>query len=188
MGFIAVFSYHLDNPSARYADIVLPQMHKAFEGRDSCFGTGGGTRDFFVSMPTNLNGNYFVYKQKCVDPPGEIKSAGWIWVQIARRIGIAEQFSPLLANVPDEKWDETIEKLHREAYEKWASMAEIVPYNPPTWEEFQKKPIFRWQVDEPYYTYKDAITHGREPLQQDGIRQNRVLFPGISGWFSENEV
>ncbi|MGA7844548.1 MAG: molybdopterin-dependent oxidoreductase [Dehalococcoidales bacterium] len=166
LGFIAVFSYHLDNPSARYADIVLPQMHKAFEGRDSCFGTGGGTRDSFVSMPTNLNGNYFVYKQKCVDQPGEIKSAGWIWVQIARRIGIAEQFSPLLANVPDEKWDETIEKLHREAYEKWASMAEIVPYNPPTWEEFQKKPIFRWQVDEPYYTYKDAITHGRNPFSR----------------------
>jgi len=55
LGFIAVFSYHLDNPSARYADIILPQMHKAFEGRDSCFGTGGGTPDSFVSMPTNLN-------------------------------------------------------------------------------------------------------------------------------------
>jgi len=31
--FSVVFSYHLDNPTARYADIILPQMHRAFEGR-----------------------------------------------------------------------------------------------------------------------------------------------------------
>jgi len=34
LDFIVVFSYHIDNPSARYADILLPQMHAAFEGRD----------------------------------------------------------------------------------------------------------------------------------------------------------
>jgi len=34
LDFSVVFSYHLDNPTAKYADIVLPQMHTAFEGRD----------------------------------------------------------------------------------------------------------------------------------------------------------
>jgi anaerobic dimethyl sulfoxide reductase subunit A len=166
LDFTVVFSYHLDNPTARYADIVLPQMHKAFEGRDAWFGMGGGPRDLFVSAPTNLNGNYFVYKQKCVDPPGEVKALGWIWVQIAKRLGIAEQYSPRLAIVPDDKWDETIENLHREAYEKWALRKEIALLQPPSWEEFQKKPVFRWQVDEPHYTYKNTIERGENPLKE----------------------
>ena len=163
--FIVVFSYHLDNPSARYADIILPQMHKAFEGRDAWFGMGGGMRDLFVSDHTNLNGNYFMYKQKCVDPPGEVKPAGWIWLQIAKRLGIGEQYSPRLVNVPDDKWDETIESLHREAYEKWAMSEKIAPLSPPTWEEFQKKPVFRWQIDEPHYTYKNDIERGENPFK-----------------------
>jgi len=166
LDFSVVFSYHVDNPSARYADIILPQMHKAFEGRNAWFGMGGGLRDFFAAAPTNLNGNYFVYKQKCVDPPGEVKSQGWVWVQIAKRLGIAEQYSPRLANVPDDKWDEVVEDLHREAYQKWLLREEIAPLNPPSWEEFQKKPIFRWDVKEPNYTYKNTIERGDNPFKE----------------------
>ena len=164
LGFIAVISYHLDNPSARYADIVLPQMHAAFEGRDAWFGGGSGPHDLFVTMPVNLNGNYFVYKQKCADPPGEVKSRGWVWIQIAKRLGIAEQYSPRLANVPDDQWDETMENLHREAYEKWMVREEIVPLHPPTWEEFQKKPVFRWKIKEPYFSFKSTVEQGGNPF------------------------
>ena len=164
LGFIAVISYHLDNPSARYADIVLPQMHAAFEGRDAWFGGGSGPHDLFVTMPVNLNGNYFVYKQKCAEPPGEVKSRGWVWIQIAKRLGIAEQYSPRLANVPDNKWDEAIENLHREAYEKWMLREEIIPLHPPTWEEFQKKPVFRWKIKEPYYSFKSTVEQGGNPF------------------------
>jgi anaerobic dimethyl sulfoxide reductase subunit A len=172
LDFSVVFSYHLDNPTARYADIILPQMHTAFEGRDTPFqkmmmqskGTGF----------TNLNGNYFIYKQKCVDPPGEVKPRGWIWVQIAKRLGIAEQYSPRLANVPDDKWDEAVEDLHREAYEKWALLKEVIPLNPPSWEKFQKKPVFRWVVKAPYYTYKDAIDRGENPFK--GTASGKIEF------------
>jgi anaerobic dimethyl sulfoxide reductase subunit A len=174
LGFLAVFSYHLDNPSARYADIVLPQMHKAFEGRDACYGVGGGSNDMFASVPTNLSGNYFVYKQKCVDPPGDIKPLGWFWLQIAKRLGIGEQYSPRLADVPDDKWDETIENLHRQAYEKWAVMREIAPLHPPTWEEFQKKPVFRWEIDEPNYSYKKTIERGGNPFK--GTESGKIEF------------
>jgi len=34
IGFVVVFSHYADMPSARYADILLPQMATAFEGRD----------------------------------------------------------------------------------------------------------------------------------------------------------
>jgi anaerobic dimethyl sulfoxide reductase subunit A len=163
LDFSVVFSYHLDNPSARYADIILPQMHRAFEGRDVHL--RGRSTDLFSLETPNLNGNYFLYRQKCVDPPGEVKPRGWFWVQIAKRLGIAEQYSPRLANVPDNKWDETVEDLHREAYQEWTLKEEISPLNPPSWEEFQKKPIFRWEVKEPYYTYKNIIERGENPFK-----------------------
>jgi anaerobic dimethyl sulfoxide reductase subunit A len=83
-----------------------------------------------------------MYKQKCVDPPGEVKTQDWIWTQIAKRLGIGEKYNPLFVNLPDEQWEAKIEDLHKEAYEKWAKMKEIVPLNPPSWEEFQKKPVF----------------------------------------------
>ena len=173
LDFSVVFSYHLDNPTAKYADIVLPQMHAAFEGRDMSFQKERST-DLFRKEMVNVNGNYFVYNQKCADPPGEVKPRGWIWVQIAKRLGIAEQYSPRLANIPDEKWEETIENLHREAYEKWALSKEIAPLNPPSWEDFQKKPVFRWQVDEPYYTYKNAILRGENPFK--GTESGKIEF------------
>ena len=172
LDFLVVFSYHLDNPSARYADIILPQMHRAFEGRDVYL--RGRSTDLFSLETTNLNGNFFIYRQKCVDPPGEVKPRGWIWVQIAKRLGIAEQYSPRLADVPDDKWDEAVEDLHREAYEKWSLRKEIVPLKPPSWEQFQMKPVFRWQVDEPYYTYKNTIERGENPFK--GTESGKMEF------------
>ena len=175
LDFSAVFSYHLDNTTAKYADIILPQMHTAFEGRDvpirnSIF----RSKDFFCMEVPHLNGNYFVYKQKCVDPPGEVKPRGWIWLQIARRLGFAEDYSPLLAHVPDDQWDETVENLHRETYEKWVLMKEIAPLHPPSWEEFQKKPVFRWEVKEPNYTYKNTLSRGENPFQ--GTESGKIEF------------
>ena len=175
LDFSVVFSYHLDNPTARYADIILPQMHTALEGRDVPFRKVlMRSKDFFCMEATNLSGNYFVYKQKCVDPPGEVKPRGWVWLQIAKRLGIAKQYSPRLADIPDDKWDETVEALHREAYQKWALMKEIAPLNPPSWEDFQKKPVFRWEVKEPNYTYKNAIERGENPFK--GTESGKIEF------------
>jgi anaerobic dimethyl sulfoxide reductase subunit A len=155
--FSVVFSNFAEMPSARYADILLPQISTAFEGR-ACQ-CGDMSRDLFYSG-CGL-GNYFIYRQKCVDPPGEVKTNEWIWVQIAKRLGIAEMAYPRLANVSDDHWDEVIEDLHREAYEIWAAREEIAPLSPPNWEEFQKKPVFRWEIKNPYHSFKkDASFKG----------------------------
>jgi anaerobic selenocysteine-containing dehydrogenase len=173
LDFSVVFSYHLDNPTAKYADIILPQMHRAFEGRD-LHPRGMRSPDMFSLETANMNGNYFVFKEKCVDPPGEVRARGWVWVQLAKRLGIADQCAPRLANVPDDKWDEAIDNLHREAYEKWMLREEIAPLNPPTWEEFLKKPVFRWEVKDPYYTYKNAILRGENPFK--GTDSGKIEF------------
>ena len=63
-------------------------------------------------------------------------------MKIAKRLGIAAQYNPRLANVPDDKWDETVEDLHREAYQKWALSEEVVPLHPPSWEDVPKETRF----------------------------------------------
>jgi anaerobic dimethyl sulfoxide reductase subunit A len=168
--FVVVFSYYAEMPSARYADILLPQIATAFEGR-ACQ-CGVLSSDLFSSALTL--GNWFMYRQKCVDPPGEIKTNEWIWVQIARRLGIAELYQPRLANVPDDRWDEVIEDLHREAYESWRARNNIAPLNPPSWEEFQKKPVFRWEIKDPYFPFKKELESGEYPLM--GTKSGKIEF------------
>jgi anaerobic dimethyl sulfoxide reductase subunit A len=101
-----------------------------------------------------------------VDPVGEVKSGDWVWTQVAKRLGIAELYNPRMAQVPDEEWDEAMEALHQEAYEKWAQRKDVAPLNPPTWEAFQKKPVFRYEIHDPYYPMKHEVERGENPFRQ----------------------
>lgn len=158
--FLVTSSYFTESMAARYADIILPQMATAYEGRN-CMCAIQST-DLFKSG--TFLANYFLYRQKCVEPPAEVKSGDWVWVQIARRLGIAELFSPRLANVSNDRWDDAIEDLHKEAYEKWALRKDIAPLNPPSWENFQRKPVFRFEIKEPHYAYKEEVECGQNPF------------------------
>jgi anaerobic dimethyl sulfoxide reductase subunit A len=111
-------------------------------------------------------GSYFVYRQKCVDPPGEVKPNDWVWTQIAKRLGIAELFNPRMVNVPDEEWEETVEQVYKEAYERWTALEGIASLNPPSWEEFQKKPVFRFpNRKDPYYPFSRDLESGQNPFR-----------------------
>jgi anaerobic dimethyl sulfoxide reductase subunit A len=158
--FVMTVAQYTDLPSARYADILLPQIYTAYEGRNL-----GGFGGFGFFGSGNDISNYFIYKQKCVDPPGEIKTQYWIWTQIAKRLGIGELYNPLFVNLPDDQWEDKIEELHKEAYEKWAVMKEIALLNPPSWEEFQKKPVFRWKLETPEYPWRRELATGENPLK-----------------------
>ena len=168
--FNLVFTQYEDMPSARYADILLPQIYSAFEGRN------GGAGSHWPLFTTTINlGSHFVYRQKCVDPPGEVKPNDWIWTQIAKRLGLAEKFNPRMAHVAEEDWEETVEGLYKEAYEKWASKDAIAALNPPDWEEFQKKPVFRFPMEgEPYYPFKYRVEGGENPFE--GTDSGKIEF------------
>lgn len=168
--FVVVFSHYTDTPAARYADILLPQVATAFEGLECQCAVSSFDR---FKNGTNL-ANYFLYRQKCVEPPKEVKSSDWVWTQIARRLGIAELYSPRLANVTDDKWDEVIEDLHREAYERWAMREDVVGLNPPSWEDFQKKPVFRYEIRDAYYPFKDEMDRAKNPF--NGTESGRIEF------------
>ena len=160
VAFTLVFSQFADSPSSRYADILLPQIYSAYEGRN------GGCGLLWPLFTTTINlGSHFVYRQKCIDPPGEVKPNDWIWTQIAKRLGLAKQYNPRMEQVPDEKWDETIEEIYREAYENWARWDDVAALGPPSWEDFQKKPIFRFPLEgEPYYPLKYEVEAGENPF------------------------
>lgn len=172
--FSVVFSQYTDALHARYADMVLPMIFGQFEGRN-CMGGRMPPGLFVVS---SRQPNFLLYCQKCIDPPGEVKSNDWIWTQIARRLGIANLFNPRMAHVPDEKWDDNIEDLHREAYEKWIQRPEIRSLNPPGWGDFQNKPIFRWDFKDAarqlqkdhdiHYPFKEEIENGKNPFRETG--------------------
>ena len=158
--FTLVVNQYTEAPTARYADILLPHLYTAFEGRNCPTRMG----DLFY-LGYNLS-NYFIYNQKCVDAPGEVKSNTWIWTQVAKRLGIAELYNPRLCNVHDDQFDEAIEALHCEAYQVWTHRPDIAPLNPPDWEEFQKKPVFRWKITDPHYAFKGELGEGKNPFKR----------------------
>lgn len=168
VAFTLVFAQYADHPSARYADILLPQIYSAFEGRN------GGCGGIWPLFTTTISlGNYFMYRQKCVDPPGEVKPNDWVWTQVAQRLGLAEMYNPRMAHVRDEDWDEATEALYKEAYESWSVHEVIAPLNPPTWEEFQRRPVFRFPAEgEPYYPLKARIEAGENPFR--GTASGRI--------------
>ncbi|MFC1983117.1 molybdopterin dinucleotide binding domain-containing protein, partial [Chloroflexota bacterium] len=95
-----------------------------------------------------------------------VRPHDWVWTQLAKRLGIAEHYNPRMADVPIEKWDEAVEALHREAYETWAAREEIALLNPPSWEEFQERPVFRFELKEPYHPFKEDLDRGETPFKE----------------------
>ena len=165
--FVLVWAQYAEVATARYADILLPLGYSAFEGENEPF---WGMWWAAINLP-----NLFTCRQKCVDPPGEIKPVDWFWTQVAKRLGLAELYNPRMADVPDEKWHEARVELDREAYEKWAMREDVAPLNPPSWEEFQKKPVFRWDMlKDPYYPFKDDLERGENPFK--GTASGKIEF------------
>jgi len=79
-----------------------------------------------------------------------------------------------MVDVPDERWDEAVEALCREAYENWAARPDVASLAPPNWEEFQKRPVFRFEVGDPYYAFKEDIEKGENPFR--GTESGKIEF------------
>jgi anaerobic dimethyl sulfoxide reductase subunit A len=156
LDFIVVSTQYTDMPTARYADIILPFIYTAYEGRN-CAGVAMKTDLFRHGV--NL-ANFMMYCQKCIDPVGEVKSVDWIWTQIAKRLEIVDLYNPRMASVQNDEWDQTIEAFHKEAYEKWAVSDDIVQLNPPNWVDFQNRPVFRYEIKDHYYAFKNELSNG----------------------------
>jgi anaerobic dimethyl sulfoxide reductase subunit A len=157
--FFAYAHYNWENTSTWYADILLPLTHQFFEGGSGLDGIG----PFFWGLSPGIS-NYFIYGGKLVDGPGETRHPWWIQKELAKRLGVGDKFMTRLKDVAWKDFDDAVAQLSREAYEGWMGLPEIAPHNPPPWEEFVKKPIFRVPIDEPNIRLKEEFANGT-PLE-----------------------
>ena len=126
----------------------------------------------FWNSPSGMM-NYFLFAGKGVNPPGEVRSKDWVWMELARRLGFADKYCPKMLDVTDwHDWDDqVIERIYKPAYEKWAEdengLLGYYEIEPPSWEEFQKLPIVRvpGEPGEWFYPFKNTVEWGRSPFK-----------------------
>lgn len=158
------WQWHMDQTSMDFLDIVLPAPIIQFETMDiHYFGINR-----YWNAPSGM-ANYFIFNRPGVKPPGEIRPKDWVWMEIAKRLGIAEKYNPKMMDVSWEDWDDqVIERIYKPAYEAWAAdpwgLLKKVGFEPLPWEEFLKKPIVRVPIDEPHYPFKNVVEDGRSPF------------------------
>jgi anaerobic selenocysteine-containing dehydrogenase len=160
-------------PTMWFYDIVLPRPYYALETMEfanfeayELFGPG--TR--FATPVCNSNKNKFHYMQRpLVNPPGEVRPILWSFIQIGKALGIADKFEYAdFANVSLANWNDMVEEYHKKAYEAWAARDDvkaILGHAPPSWEEFQKKPVIQWPDTKPHYAYRDTLEKGGNPFE-----------------------
>jgi len=148
-------SYWYTTSSALYMDILLPAVERFMEAPEEGLAAFGGAANRFLTNGSSMQ-NCFIYASPAVEPLGEARPEEWVYIMLAKRFGVADQYNPVLSNVlaQDEwdwkKWNDAIEASHKRAYEGWMKDPKVVTMNPPTWEEFKKKPVWRY----------DAVTVG----------------------------
>jgi anaerobic dimethyl sulfoxide reductase subunit A len=87
-----------------------------------------------------------------------------------------------MKDVPWEKWNDEMEKVCQEAYETWRKRSEIAALNPPTWEEFKKKPHFRFPLIVPIYLEKALKTGFPTQAAWPGRRSKIPMSGKIEFW------
>ena len=107
MEFSWGWQYFNDQPSMEFLDIVLPSPIIQFESTDMHF--FGINR--FTRPPSGMM-NYFLFAGKGVNPPGEIRSKDWVWMELARRLGFADKYNKMLDVIDWREWDEQAIEAH----------------------------------------------------------------------------
>jgi anaerobic dimethyl sulfoxide reductase subunit A len=157
-----------DHPELRYHDIILPTAEPFFEGTNNVF---KGER---FASPHALSGiqNYFIYCTRAIAPLYELRPSEWTWMQIAKRFGVDKDYAGVQADVlgvdewdPD-KWNSMIEQVATDAYDKWRALPEVAKLNPPTWEDFKKKPVFRYEALQ-HGPFSEFLEKGESPFKTD---------------------
>ena len=157
------FQWHINQPTAELCDIILPAPVWQFEGMDEYM--YGHQR--FVSGPNGMR-NYFTFCGRGADFPGEVRSKEWVWTEIAKRLGVAEQYNPRMLDVDAEHWVDAQEAVYKEAIEQWAANERYMQYlgftEPVTYEYMCEHPVVRIDTVAPYHAFKKQMDAGVSPF------------------------
>jgi anaerobic dimethyl sulfoxide reductase subunit A len=111
----------------------------------------------FQSMP-----NGFVYCQKLLQPQGESRSEEWVWSKLAKLLGVLDNYFPILNSYSYDTWDQMWVAMCKKAYETWAATDAAKALNPPSWDDFVKKPVMRWDnTGTPTFAFKSEIVDAK---------------------------
>jgi len=134
-----------DDTTARVMDYVLPLAEE-------------------MERDPNFQGmsNGFVLCQKLLQTQGESKSEEWMWAHIAKLLGVLDTYFPIFSKYSDDTWDQMWVDMCKAAYNAWAATDAAKALNPPTWDDFLKKPVMRWDMQgTPTYAFKTEIVDGK---------------------------
>ncbi|MBI2361674.1 MAG: molybdopterin-dependent oxidoreductase, partial [Deltaproteobacteria bacterium] len=137
-------------PMARYADLVLPLAEMTLETRSIQTAGYGGFANY-----TFLPG--------VVPPQGEAKDDEWVYSELARRLGIGEQYNRYYKG---NNWEECWERYLRDEYRRCAKELRKQGVKAPQWRKFTKTCLVNVDeaYDEPWHGYRDFIEKGK-PLR-----------------------
>jgi anaerobic selenocysteine-containing dehydrogenase len=123
-------TFHADNPSLFYSDIIMPQADQFFEQHQG-----------FIRKISEIQ-----LALKCADPPGEARSSLWISMQLEKRLGVLDKSQPKLKDYVDDpkKLDDAQVDLFKAGWEKFIARDDIKALNPPSWDQFLKTQF--WHV------------------------------------------
>ena len=114
-----------------YADIILPACTNLERNDIAEFGNCGWM------SPDTFSSNFrrvIIYQQKCVEPLWDSKSDYWIYSELAKRMGVWQEYTE---GRTEEEW---IKKMF-----DWSDLHKVI-----TWEEFQKKGYYLVPMPENY--------------------------------------
>ncbi|MBI4492697.1 MAG: molybdopterin-dependent oxidoreductase [Chloroflexi bacterium] len=137
-------------PMARYADVVLPLAEMTLETRWIMASGYGGFANY-----TFLPG--------VVPPLGEARLDEWVYSELARRLGVGEQYNRYYRG---DNWDEAWERYLQDEYQRLTDRLRQQGVEAPPWEEFQQQALINVDeaYDAPWHGYRDFIEGGK-PLQ-----------------------
>ncbi len=149
MDFVIIMQ-SLMNPTAEYADIILPAQDWMWEEK-------GVTRSASYGAFEAIN-----YCPGVVPPPGEVRPWAWVYTKIAEKLGIdPRKFYPYYTG--DENWDSDWERLQKDTYLKVIDHYKKKNIEVPSWDEFsQGKFINCDELDEkPFTGWDKQIKEGK---------------------------
>ena len=125
LDFYVAAAFH-NTTTTSYADIILP-ISNAFEG---------GFRGIWTPYPPTV-----LLSDKLLDRPGEVMDHEWVYVQLAQRLGVAQQYNPNYTT--DDAWETMWDGLLSAA---WTATAKTNNFNM-DWTTFKNQGYYRLGSD-----------------------------------------
>lgn len=125
LDFYVAAAFH-NTPTTSWADIILP-ISNAFEG---------GFRGIWAPYPPTI-----LMNDKLLDRPGEVMDHEWVYVQIAQRLGVAQQYNPNYTT--DSAWETMWDGLLSAAWDATAKANNINM----DWPTFKNQRYYRLSSD-----------------------------------------